>query len=191
MCINPLHMKRKIGVSIIIFVLTIPTLLVLALAWSGFFSNSEIHEKTMGPFVLVYEEHTGPYKGTARIMDRIYERLKEEDNIETFKGFGIYYDNPKETPEEQLRSIAGCIIEPADTSRIKTLQGKYTIMNIPEKLYVTSEMPFRSQLSVFAGIVKVYPALGKYMKDKGYARVPAMEIYDSNKTIIYLFEVVK
>ena len=64
-------------------------------------------------------------------------------------------------------------------------------MEIPEKLYVTSEIPFRSQLSVFAGIVKVYPALKKYMKDKGYAQAPAMEIYDSNKTIIYLFEVVK
>jgi len=125
------------------------------------------------------------------VMDRIYERLKEEDNIETFRGFGIYYDDPKTTPGEELRSIAGCILEPADTSRIKSLSGKYAIMEIPEKLYVTSEIPFRSQLSVFAGIVKVYPALKKYMKDKGYAQVPAMEIYDSNKTIIYLFEVVK
>jgi DNA gyrase inhibitor GyrI len=143
----------------------------------------------MGPYFMVYENHTGPYKGTAKIMDRIYDQLLEEDNIETFKGFGIYFDNPKETPEAELRSLAGCIVEPADTAKVSALGNKYKIMEIPERQYVTAEIRYRGQLSIFAGIVKVYPSIEKYMKEKNYPAVPAMEIYDHNKTIIYLFEI--
>lgn len=182
-------MKKKMLVTLIVIVLAIPAIMVLALAWTGFFKNAEITEKEMGPYFMVYEDHTGPYKGTAKIMDRLYYQLLEDDKVETFSGVGIYYDNPKETPKNELRSKAGCIIEPADAEKVKQLGSKYKTLEIPRKKYVTAEIPFRGGLSVFAGIVKVYPAISAYMEKKGYGKVPAMEIYDHNKTIIYLFEI--
>lgn len=183
------NMKKKFFVTLIVIFMAIPSILVLALAWTGFFSNTELVEKKMGPYFMVYEDHKGAYKGTADIMDDIYYQLLEEDNIEAFKGFGIYFDNPKETAEEELRSLAGCIVETADTAKVKALGNKYKIMEIPERRYVTAEIRHRGQLSIFAGIVKVYPSIEKYMKGKNYPSVPAMEIYDRNKTIIYLFEI--
>ncbi len=181
-------MKKKLWVTLIVILLALPAILVLLLARAGFFSNAEVSETEMGPLVVVYEDHKGPYKGTAKVMDRIYYSLLE-DGIETFRGIGIYYDKPGETAEEDLRSKAGCVVESSDTTALAALKPGYQIMTLPRTRYVTASIPFRGPLSVFAGIVKVYPAIGRYMEEQGYPPVPAIEIYDHNERIVYLFEI--
>ncbi len=181
--------RQKILVTLIVLFLAIPSMMVVWLAWTGFFTEVKVSETTLGPLVVVYEDHTGPYKNTEDIMERISQYLHDEDNIETFKSFVIYYDDQKETPQDSLRSKAGRIIESTDTTKIKSLGANYKIMHLPAKRYVVAEIKNRGGLSVFAGSVKANPALNRYMKENGYSPAPAMEIYDRNKTIMYLKEI--
>ena len=181
--------RQKILVTLIVLFLAIPSLLVVWLAWTGFFTEVKVSEETLGPFVMVYEDHIGPYKQTEDIMERVSEQLLEQDNINTYQGFVIYYDDQKETPQDSLRSKTGRIIEPADTTKIKSLGTTYKMMRLPAERYVVAKIPNRGALSAFAGSVKVYPALDRFMKENGYSPTPAIEIFDRNKTIMYLKEI--
>jgi hypothetical protein len=156
----------------------------------GVFSKVVIDEKEMGPFVLVYNEHKGDYKHTAKIQDDIYYSLLNDHKIETYKGFGIYYDNPKKVPVEELRSIAGCILEPSDYDKIEMLQENgFNIKEIPQQNSIVTEFPFKNQFSIIAGIMKVYPKIEKYIEKHNLTTSEMMEIYDvPSKKIIYLMK---
>lgn len=181
--------RQKILVTLIVLFLAIPSMMVVWLAWTGFFTEVKVSEETLGPFVMVYEDHTGPYKQTEDIMERVSEQLLEQDNIKTNQGFVIYCDEQKETPQDSLRSKAGRIIESPDTTKIRSSNSRFKIMRLPAKRYVVAKIANRGALSAFAGSVKVYPALNRFMKENGYSFTKAMEIYDRNKTIIYLKEI--
>lgn len=163
-------------------------LIIGFLSFAGFFAKVEIQEKSQGPFVLVYEDHKGDYKGTAKIQDRIYHSLLNEHKIETKRGFGIYYDNPKTVPTSELRSIAGCILESSDLDKIEYLrQNNFKIRDLPATDYVYTEFPYTSSLSILGGIFVVYPKLEEYIKEKKLPNNEIMEIYDvPNKKILYL-----
>lgn len=121
-----------------------------------------------GSETLVYESIKGDYRQSAAAMDRIYYRLLRVDGIETFKGFGIYYDDPKKVSTEKLRSEAGCILEPANASKIETLGEKYLVNVFPESNYLVAEFPYKNKLSIFMSLAKVYPALNKYAEIYNY-----------------------
>ena len=180
--------RQKILVSVIAFFLAAPSLLVVWLAWTGFFTEVKVSEASFGPLIMVYEENTGPYEGSKNIIKQVSGILKKE-NIETTKSFAIYYDDPKITALDSLRSIAGKIIEPSDTTKIKSAGSNYKIMHFPAKRYAIAEIKNRGALSAFAGSVKVYAALDRFMKGNEYPPTPTMEIFDRNKTIRYLREI--
>lgn len=174
--------------SVIAFFLAAPSLLVVWLAWTGFFTDVRVSETTVGPMFMVYEEHIGPYKGTEDVIKRISDLL-EKENIETTKSFGIYFDDPKLTALDSLHSIGGTIIESPDTTKIKSAGATYKIIRLPLKRYAVAEIKNRGALSAFAGSVKVYAALDRFMKENKFPTTPTMEIYDRNKTIRYLREI--
>jgi len=163
---------------------------VIFLNYIGFFSKIVIEEKQMGPFILVYGEHKGDYKGTAKIQDDIYYSLLNDNKIETFKGFGIYYDDPKKVPTEELRSIAGCILEKSDYKKIETLKERgFKIKEIIKQNSIVVEFPFKNTFSIIAGIMKVYPKFEEYIEKNNLTKNEMMEIYDNpSKKIIYLMK---
>jgi len=177
------------------FLIIIAAILILIIgfaAYSGFFSKVNITEKEVGPFMLIYEERTGDYKESGKAMDRIYDSLINDEGIETYKGFGLYYDNPKTTETENLRSDVGCILEETDYDAIDQLKEKFSIREYPATNAVVVEFPYRNTFSIFAGVMKVYPKLGTYRDLRGYKDVPVMEIYDiPAKRIIYIQEIIK
>ncbi len=177
----------------ILFILSIIVVIVsiVFLNYIGFFSNIIIEEKEMGPYVLVYENHKGDYKGTAKIQDDIYYSLLSNHNIKTYKGFGIYYDNPKEVATENLRSIAGCILDKSDYDKKDYLiKSGYNINEIATRKSLVVEFPYKNNFSVVAGIMKVYPKIEKYIKENGLENKEMMEIYDvPGGKIIYLMEI--
>lgn len=153
---------------------------------SGYFTKIVITEKEIGPFVLVYEEHVGDYRDTKTIHQKLYYALKN-DKIETTRGFGIYYDNPRQVPKEKLRSDVGMILDPRDYDKMEALQKKYKVRRMDKQKAVVVEFPFKSSLSIMAGIFKAYPAIMQYVKDKNYKQREMMEIYDSpGQTIVYI-----
>ncbi len=160
------------------------------MGYLGFFNSVDFTIREMGPYQLVYREHRGDYSGTGVIQKEIYKALLNDEKIRTTRGFGIYYDDPRQVKKENLRSIAGCILEEKDYQNIESLKKKYSIMEFHKTRAVVTEFPFRGRGSILAGVLKVYPRLDEYTKERGYAPAPVMEIYNvPEKKIIYIMPI--
>lgn len=160
---------------------------VLGLAYYGLFAPVTFTEREMGPYVLVYEKHTGDYKQTGTIMDSINSKLLGEEGVFAGKGFGLYYDNPKTVETANLRSIAGCIVENVPEDKIKNLKNKFLVAEFPQAQCVVAEFPYKGFVSIMLGVMRVYPKLSEYMQAHQYTMTPVMEIYDKpNSKILYV-----
>jgi hypothetical protein len=179
-------MLKNILVGLGVFFVLMLLAAVVTFYRSGYFSKIVIEEKEVGPYMLVYEEHIGDYKNTKKIHENLYYALKGE-KVETTIGFGIYYDNPREVSKEKLRSDIGMILDSADYRKIDQLKAKYKVREISRQKSVVIGFPFKSSLSIMAGIFKAYPALLQYVKEKNYKQREMMEIYDmKDKKIWYI-----
>ncbi len=177
--------------KIIFIPLIIIIVALIFLAHIGLFVEIVVEEKEMGPYVLVYEDHKGDYKGTANIQDNIYYSLLRSHNIKTYKGFGIYYDNPKEVATSELRSIAGVILEEKDYDKKKFLTDEgYSIKEVEARKSIVVEFPYKNNFSVMLGLMRVYPVIEEYIKSNDLENKEMMEIYDvPSGKIIYLMEI--
>ena len=165
----------------VVFILlaVIVVVIVGIYAYYGGFRKIQVQIQEEGGETVVYEKVKGDYKKTAAVMDKIYYSLLNDHNIETFKGFGIYYDDPKKVDKEKLRSEAGCILEITDVEKTPALEKNYQVKKLPEKQYIIASFPYKGKMSVMFSILKVYPALNKYAEASGYdENTPVMEIYD-------------
>lgn len=146
---------------------------------AGIFSKVVIREKTAGPFVLVYEENRGHYRGAAEIQEEINRSLSDEYSAETSRAFGIYYDDPQEVERSRLRSIAGRVLENPGCGEVESLrEAGLKVKIIPEGNFVTGEFPLKNRFSFFAGMNKIYPEIERHIEAKGIERTEIMEIYD-------------
>jgi DNA gyrase inhibitor GyrI len=163
----------------LIIILVLPAIVAVVWTWYGGFTPLKFEIRELPGEVLVYESYQCDYKHTAHIMDQIYHKLLKEDQIETYRGFGIYYDNPQQVEKSKLRSESGCILENPDEETLNNLKAKYSIKTLPQDKYLVAEFPYKGNLSVFIGILRVYPAFNKHIRnnniqDEGFI----MEIYD-------------
>ncbi len=172
-----------IGIIVVLFIIV----LLIYLSRYGLFASVNITEKSIGPYLLVYEKHVGDYKNVGPIMDKLYYDLKDNYSIETTKGFGLYYDNPQDVDKDKLRSIVGCIVENKSLIDLKILGNKYGVKNFPSSESVVAEFPYKGKISIILGIFKVYPKLSTYINDHKHAQTPIMELYDQpNEKIEYI-----
>lgn len=112
---------KKIIIILISFILLLTAISVAGYGYYGGFKKIHVETKQAGGEVFVYEEHIGPYSETGKIADKIYYALLNEDKIETFRGCGIFYDNPKQVESDKLRSEIGCILENPNDETIQIL----------------------------------------------------------------------
>lgn len=171
-----------IGLAVIVIVV------ISVFAYYGAFKSIKPEIKRCGGETLVFREVTGDYSQSGPVSKEVYETLKNDFAIETTKGFGIYYDNPKETPKEKMRSDVGCILdETVSDEKISELKKEFKIAVFPEDEYITAVFPFKNQMSVLFGVFKVYPAFEKFSVENGYPTdSDVMEIWDiPNKQTIY------
>lgn len=178
----------KIILSIIACLVII---IVLLFANYGGFSKINFQVKEEGGETLIYQKIIGPYNQSGAVINKIRYNLKNE-NVETFKSFGIYYDNPRIVDKSKLQSEAGCILESADTGKVFWLKAKFDIKVCPVRKYITTEFPYKGKMSIMMSVLKVYPAMIKYVQDNGYSeKGPIMEIYDfPNNKILYRKEAI-
>ncbi|MBN2160107.1 MAG: GyrI-like domain-containing protein [Spirochaetes bacterium] len=180
-------MKKTIIGSVIMFA-TISIFLI----YSGLFTPVVIEEKAMGPFNLAYEEHRGDYGKTGDILERVRGSLEKEHSIKSARGFGIFYDDPKKVPVEKLRSEVGYIVEETDAARLKSGGTALKFRTYPRLNCVVAEFPLRNTVSMFIGLMRVYPEMDRYIKEKGYSPGHSMEIYSlTDKKVTYIFPAVK
>lgn len=177
----------------IFIILGLIILLLVVYAYFGGFKKINITISQQGGETVVYEDITGEYSKSGVVMDKIYYVLKDSHKIETYKGFGIYYDNPQKVEKSKLRSEAGCIIEQKDLDKLANIQQlPFKTKVLPTAKYITTEFPFKGKMSVMISLFKVYPALQKYsevnsLNPDGYV----MEIYDVPNGMIYYRKEIK
>jgi hypothetical protein len=173
--------------KIALFILAVLVILFVAIyTYYGGLKKISFSIENQGGETIVYENLTGDYSQSPKVSDKVYYALLNDEKIETTRGIGIYYDNPKKVAKEKLRSEIGCIIENIDSATLTKLTEKYQVKTLSESEFIITEFPFKGKLSVLFGIMKVYPALEKFSKGQGFAESPITEIYDvPNKKIIY------
>lgn len=161
----------------------------LFLWYMGMFSRVEVREARMGPYTFAYVEHVGPYASVAEPMMKLDTEMREAGFVST-DGIGLYFDDPRITPAEELRSEIGSIITPEDMGRIEENRDRFQFKTLEAKEYVIAESPIRNLLSYMLGPRKVYPALEAYMYEHGLTVHPVgIEIYDMRENkILFLME---
>ena len=150
----------------------------------GLFAPVNIQEKEMGPYMFVMKKYVGAYKDVGPLIDEMYKDLKDAD-IMTSRGLGIYYDDPKVTPDDKTRCIIGRILEDIDPSRMLELEKKYIIGELPKTNYLVVEFPFKGFPSIIIGIYRVYPKIAKFMKNHEIPKMPIAEVYDPKAQKIF------
>lgn len=175
----------------IILMLFFVVLLVamLFMFYMGFFSKVSITEKKMGPYTYAYIQHTGPYSEVGVPMLELYNKMKEA-GFNSTDGIGIYYDDPKKTSKEELRSDVGSIISDEDFGKIEINKDTINFATMEEKIYLTAEFPIKNKLSYMFGPMKIHPAFTKFLEEQGKAvSSKGIEYYDMvNKKIIFMME---
>lgn len=172
-------MKKVMNAALILV-----SAIFIVLVYSGLFSTIVISEEDVGPLTLVYRDHVGDYSETGKIQNEIYHALKKGYGIEATKGFGLYLDNPDSVDVSRLRSQAGCVLDGNDPAVAERIGQAFQVRVYPKVPSVVSRFPYRNQLSVFLGVVRVYPRLDEYMKKHRYKTAPALEVYDLGARVI-------
>jgi hypothetical protein len=161
---------------------------IAAAAYYGVFSRVTVAEKRVDALNVVFTKHTGDYSTVGPPMDSLYKQLRDREGIATTRGFGLYYDNPRQVEKAKLRSVVGCVLDAADTGKAALLAGKgYRTAVIPASNSVCAEFPMKGMPSIIIGIFKVYPELMRYQKEKNIPQRPIMELYDTpRKKTVYM-----
>jgi len=166
------------------FVLTVFSYLLV----SGLFANVTVNtsESRFGPMVIAYKSQVGPYKKAGELFTDSYCLLPGRQQI------GIYYDDPEAVPDSELRYAVGPILsngetEQPDKEEMELMRSHgFKIFHIPKANFVVNAtFPFRTTLSIFIAIYRVYPKLRQYIAERNLCAYPAIEIY-TDKDIVFL-----
>jgi hypothetical protein len=169
----------------LLWLITLIAVIVVALfAYLGAFSEVLVTESRFGPHYFVYESFTGDYSRTGPIFDRVNKALSGA-GLKTSKGLGIYYDDPKQVPKNQLRSDCGSLFATDPSEKIVKLKSNLKIRRLPSTRAAMVAFPLRNKLSFFIGPSKAYPVLNAYLKEKKLEVKNFMELYDMAAKKIY------
>ena len=123
--------------KVIVVVILCLALLALAgfglLVQAGLFYKPVVKEAQSGPYTIAYIENTGDYAQVGKIQMQIINTVKNEFGIKTFRGVGVYLDNPAKVEKTKLRSELGFIVEGENLKKIKQLKAKFKIKTINKK----------------------------------------------------------
>lgn len=155
----------------------------LFLVYCGLFHGVQITtgKPPIGQFTVAYKFGTGPYKNSG-------DTFTEATCVQpTLKCFGVYYDDPRTVPAEELRWAVGSILAEDDAQPDPAVVQRYTsydfkIFSFPSTSHsVVTSFPFTSSLSVWLANIRVYPAMANYVEEKQLCAHPWLEIYHSDK----------
>ena len=178
-------MSKKTAIPLIVIALL---LLPLALAlYYGGFRKVTINERVAGPYYLIFESNIGSYRKTGGSVERL-KSLARAHTIEPIAGFGIYFDDPEQIPESQLRSEAGIMVSAHDLDALKPYIENFSHRVFTETRAAVTNFPNKGFISGFFGAWRIYPKMKTYLKRKGVTVRESMEIYHSeNQWTEYLF----
>jgi hypothetical protein len=176
---------KLFGVAVLVLLLFV----LAVFGYYGGFSSVKFSTSVQGGEWLVYEAVRGDYQQAPEVIERVQKAIQAGSSLQPQTAFGTYYDNPQEVATEDLRSEIGWIIGVADSlemAKLTTLSA-VKIGQAPETEYLTATFPWKGELSILVGLVRVYPAMNQYLEENQLVQVgPITEIYDQkNKVILY------
>ena len=186
-------MNFKLRITLFILVLTI-FLSTTVLNYMGAFNSINIEETRQGPYYFIYKKNSGSYSKVYEIGKEI-KTYAQSMKVENPTLTGVYYDVPNKVETEKLRSEIGFIVSKETFERIQTENTNSTtnFKIIQPRKYVSTSFPNKNILSPLLGIYKVYPAIDKFMvqkgqpayeyKTEGYETHYALEVYYPKETI--------
>ena len=161
-------MWKKIGIGLAVVLIVI----LGFLGYAGLFTKIEVTINNFGPFYMMYKEKTGDYKDLGDLFDEFDDLRKEmSDDVGDPAAyvFGIYHDNPNVVEESKLRGEVGLLLAEKKYLQMKdqTESKDYQFKTIPKKEYFSTNFPMVTELSMFIGIFRAYPALEDYITEYG------------------------
>jgi hypothetical protein len=179
---------KTLKIFLLIVVLIVSSL-TLFTWYLGLFSAIEVEDKIAGGYIVAGKDFKGKYSKAGTFMLEVEKELQFA-GINSTKGFGIYYDNPKTVAPEECRSFVGNILSENDYGRIDELKSKgFKLDTILAASSVVAYFPIKSNMSYIIGPIKVYPELSKYINKNEYKISESIEIYDiPNKQIEYIMQ---
>lgn len=176
--------------KVVVVVLVLAVAALAYLAYAGAFASVKVTGQKMGPYNLMFTQQKGDYRQTGKTIMAVADALKAL-GVEPESAFGIYYDNPREVKKEDLRADVGMILTSAELRKAAKLRKQYKTRTLAAQDCLTAEMPFKGGVSIYLGIMKAYPALGREAEARGMRLGAIMEIYVPGKTITYVAQIRK
>ena len=151
--------------------------------YTGMFDTLELTREPRGPYVLIYRDYQGSYKGVRHVMNTVYRYVRDTLKVQTGTGFAVFYDNPQSIAAEQQRSISGVVV--ADTVAVS---APYKTGFFERTDAVVGRVKLRSFFSYATGGYRFYARLQKFTEEKKIEQTgPVLELYDmSKRTILYV-----
>jgi len=155
--------------------------------YSGLFASIEVKAQrpTFGNLRIAYKFARGSYKNAGHLFTEAHSIAPE------LKTLGIYYDDPQQVNTADLRYCVGVILSEGDSPYDEDLANTYKNHGFKQILLpavdhaVWTTFPFKSILSFFIGVARVYPRLAEYIQEKKLCAHPMIEIYEK-EWIIFL-----
>ena len=172
----------------VVTVLLLVATVFLYLVFSGLLHSVTVStsDTKYGPVTFAYKTHTGPYKNVGEIFTESFCLVPDREQL------GIYYDDPEGVSPDQLRAAVGPILaignQKADPAEMeKVIKEGFRITHLPKASFVvTASFPFRTTLSIFLAIYKVYPKLRDYISQRNLCAYPAIEIYTDTEIVFIM-----
>ncbi len=152
--------------------------------YMGLLNEWLIDQKPFGPWQVVYLEQEGSYGQTGSSIEKVSEALAGVD-VEPQFALAVFYSNPDNLPEDELKSEAGFVLAKDDLPKIRGLSSEFKTRELQRKMYVFTDFPNRNFLSYFIGPMMCYSRLENYCEDLRLEFNSSVELY-RNDRIYYL-----
>ncbi len=123
----------------------------------GAFNSVRLTREERGPYRIFCLSHRGAYERIAEKILEVEKRLKEA-GIEVIVPCAIYYDNPSEVSEAELRSKGGFVVA-ADAAAPSSLE----VEDIPRREVLVARFEGAPVLAA----VKMRPAIAGWFAENG------------------------
>lgn len=132
----------------------------------------EFRTDSMDDMKVVCMEHRGPYNQIGGVFRRLWEFTQEQSiEVSDSRWLGIYWDDPSEVPEEELRSEA-CVTVARKASLPDS--EEVTVRLLPAGRYLIG-----THVGSYSGLGKAWGILGQEIEKGGYRprKSPCFELY--------------
>jgi DNA gyrase inhibitor GyrI len=149
---------------------------LIGAAWyMGAFSSVSLTTAEKGPYYFVYLENQGPYYQISnKIID--VEKYLTDNKIKYLHSAGIYFDDPAQVTENELKSYGGFLV-----SDSVAVQEPYNFIKIERRKVVIAAIEALPMIAPF----KVYPAFNEWLENNKKVEImaPPLELYLSDEQI--------